>query len=152
QDCTIHDIASTGVYAKGGAAGVVIERNRLENIGEIGITLGGYPDPQWFGRGATGFYENIDANLRHNIVLNTTFAGIALTGARNGMVYNNTLVDVARAGQSGILLNSGDIWVNGVNVITPNDHATIINNIVAIPTNSTRPAFQIRANGLVGTL
>jgi parallel beta-helix repeat protein len=152
QDCYIHDITTTGVFAKGGAEGVVIERNRLENIGEIGITLGGYTDPQWFGRGTTDFHENLDGAVRNNIVVNTTFAGIALTGARNGLVYNNTLVDVGRVGQSGILLNPGDIWANGVNQISPNENATIVNNVVTLPMGSTRPVFQIRANGLVGDL
>lgn len=152
QDCYIHDITTTGVFAKGGAQGVIIERNRLENIGELGITLGGYTDPQWFGRDTTDFHENLDGTVRNNIIVNTTFAGIALTGARNGKVYNNTLVDVARTGQSGILLNPGDIWALGVNQISPNENAIIVNNIVAIPPGSTRPVFQIRANGLVGAL
>jgi parallel beta-helix repeat protein len=152
QDCYFHDIATTGALAKGGALGCVIERNRFENIGEIGITLGGYTDPQWFDRGTTTYYENSDGIVRNNIVVNARFAGIALTGARNGQVYNNTLVDVARTAQSGILLNSGDIWVSGVNHITPNENATLVNNIVATAPGSTRPVFQIRANGLVGTL
>lgn len=152
QDCYFHDIATTGALAKGGAVGCVIERNRFENIGEIGITLGGYTDPQWFNRGTTTYYENTDGVVRNNIVVNVTYAGIALTGARNPRVYNNTLINVARTAQSGILLNSGDIWVNGVNYITPNENAAIINNIVATPVGSTRPVFQIRANGLTGTL
>lgn len=152
QDSYLHDIATTGAYAKGGARGCVIERNRFENMGELGITLGGFSDPQWFDRGTTTYYENIDGIVRNNIVVHSTFAGIALTGALNGQVYNNTLVDVARTGQAGMLLNAGDIWVNGVNHITPNENATLLNNIFATPAGSARPVFQIRANGLVGTL
>lgn len=152
QDSYFHDIATTGALAKGGASGCVIERNRFENIGEIGITLGGYTDPQWFDRGTTTYHENSGGVVRNNIVVNSAFAGITLTGALNGRVYNNTLVDVACTGQSGILLNSSDLWVDGVNHLMSNENATIINNIVTTSASSTRPVFQIRENGLIGTL
>jgi Ca2+-binding RTX toxin-like protein len=34
----------------------------------------------------------------------------------------------------------------------PNENATLVNNIVTTSASSTRPVFQIRANGLIGTL
>ncbi len=151
QDSFLHDLATTGVYAKGGARDCLIERNRIENTGALGITLGGDTDPEWFDQSAA-YYENINGVVRNNIVVNTVYAGIALTGSLGARVYNNTLVNVAQSGQSAVLLNAGEIWINGVNRITPNKDAALANNIVTTAAGSSRPLFQIRENGLVGPL
>ncbi|MCI0737549.1 MAG: right-handed parallel beta-helix repeat-containing protein, partial [Gemmataceae bacterium] len=151
QDSYLHDLATTGIYAKGGASDCVIERNRIENAGALGITLGGDTDPEWFDQSAA-YYENINGVVRNNIVVDTEFAGVALTGSLGARVYNNTLVNVAQSGQAAVLLNAGEIWINGVNRITPNKDAALANNIVTTAAGSTRPLFQIRENGLDGPL
>src|SRR5205085_12205862 len=95
--CYIHDIATNGLYAKGGAADCVIERNRVERTGAAGIALGFVQtDAPWFDADNTQFYESIDSTVRNNIVSDTPWAGVAVYGALRPQVYNNTLVNVSK--------------------------------------------------------
>ncbi len=48
RGCYIHDVATTGIYVKGGGRDCVIEGNTVENCGEGGIYLGFYTDAEWF--------------------------------------------------------------------------------------------------------
>jgi hypothetical protein len=40
QDCSIHDVPTNGLYAKGGATAVVIERNFIAHCGKAGVGVG----------------------------------------------------------------------------------------------------------------
>src|SRR5690606_30712306 len=48
EDSYIHDTATTGLYFKGGAADVLVQRNRIENTGDAGILIGFDTSTEWF--------------------------------------------------------------------------------------------------------
>jgi hypothetical protein len=103
QQCHIHDITDTGLYAKGGAIGVRIERCLVENCGSAGILVGFDTSLEWFDTNVNPeYYENIDGEVTNCIVVNTQYSGIGMYAAKNPKIYNNTLVDVAKAGHSGL--------------------------------------------------
>lgn len=96
EDNYIHDTATTGVYFKGGARGVVVQRNYIENTGAAGILVGFDTSPQFFDTGINpDWYEAIDAVVRNNVVRNTRWSGIGMYAAKNPVVVNNTIVDTA---------------------------------------------------------
>src|SRR5688500_11951503 len=140
QDNHIHDIATNGLYPKGGASGAVIERNRIERCGNLGLALGYYTDIEFFDRDNPLYYESIDATVRNNVIAGTGHAGIGLYGSIGSKVYNNTIVNPAGSAQAGILFAPGE-----TGGIRPNEGATVANNVVRM--NNTRPAVQIRSDG-----
>lgn len=155
QDTYIHDITTTGVYPKGGATNCIIERNLFNNIGQVGIMVGGDTDVEWFDDGTTQYYESIDATIRNNVVMNTQMAGIGLYAALRPQVYNNTLVNVGISSQGAVLFTAIDHYLppNFTSYVhTPNTDVTFVNNIVTQSASSTRPMFNIRDGGLTGTL
>jgi len=102
QQCHIHDITATGLYAKGGAIGMKIERCLVKNCGGAGILIGFDTSPEWFDTDSNPeYYENIDGTVRNCVVMHTQYSGIGLYAAKNPTVYNNTLVDVAKSGHAG---------------------------------------------------
>lgn len=103
QQCHIHDISATGLYAKGGAIGARIERCRVERCGEAGILVGFDTSPEYFDTGVNpDYYENIDGEVTNCVVVDTQYSGIGMYAAKNPKIYNNTLVDVARSAHSGL--------------------------------------------------
>ena len=103
RNCNIHDITATGLYAKGGATGAVIEGCVVQNCGDAGILVGFDTSPEWFDLTVNPeYYENIDGTVRNCLVINTRYSGIGMYAAKNAKVYNNTLVNVAQAGHSGL--------------------------------------------------
>lgn len=154
QDNFIHDIATNGLYAKGGAIGTIIERNQIENTGEAGIALGFRDtDAEFFDLSVNPeYYENIDALVVNNIVVNTQLSGIALFAARNASITNNTLVDVAQAGHAGLLVDSGETYLRRRTPLTVASRDIVFaNNILTQSTLSTQPAIEIREDGLAGS-
>lgn len=103
QDSYIHDTATTGVYFKGGAADVVIERNRIENAGVAGILVGFDTSPEFFDTTLNpGYYEAIRGIVRNNCVRGANYAGIGMYAAQNAIVANNTIVDTANLGHAAL--------------------------------------------------
>ncbi len=103
QDCHIHDIATNGLYFKGGATGCVAERCWVENTGAGGIFVGFDTSPEWFDTLANpGYYENIYGVVRNCIIRNTTYAGIAMYCAYHPKIYNNTIINTAASAHSPI--------------------------------------------------
>jgi hypothetical protein len=149
QDTYIHDIATTGIYPKGGASGVVVERNRFENLGRSGVELGFYTDAEWFDADNARYYENIDGVVRNNVIVGARYAGVGMYGALRPQVYNNTLVNVATSGHAGILFAPAEVSAPEGSFVTPSRDARVFNNIVV---TGGRPAVQVRAGGLDGTL
>ena len=155
QDNYIHDIATNGVYAKGGSIGTVMERNLIRNIGGAGILLGFRDtDEEWFDITVNpGYYENVNGVVRNNIIVNTTYAGIGLYAARNPTISGNTLIDVAQTGQAGLQIDSSETYIgNNPPLLVASRNVKFANNIVKLSSTTTRPAFEIRAGGLSGTL
>jgi hypothetical protein len=153
NDCYIHDIATNGLYAKGGAIGTVIENSKFVNIGLGGILLGQSTDYQWFNTSINpALYENLDGIVQGNTVVNTQDAGIALWAADNALVDGNTLVNVARSAQSAILITGTDHYLpSGAIVHQTCTNATITNNTVS-GGNVSQAAVDIRQSALTGSL
>ncbi|MDR2971838.1 MAG: fibronectin type III domain-containing protein [Bacteroidales bacterium] len=90
----IHDICSTGIYAKGGATDVLIENNRIERAYAAGIMVGFDTSPQYFDLSVNPqYYENIRGIVRNNLIINAGWEGIGLYASKDAQVYNNTVVN-----------------------------------------------------------
>jgi hypothetical protein len=142
HDCYIHNIATNGVYPKGGARNAIIERNLVMNCGTGGIYLGFTTDSVWMNQAGDNnplYYESIDGIVRNNIIINTAQAGIGFCSALNARFYNNTLINVASSAQSAIHFHprEGD---NGQN--PPCTGLDVRNNLVYVA--SSRPFMTVR--------
>jgi hypothetical protein len=103
HDNYIHDIATTGLYFKGGAADVVVERNRIERTGVGGIMYGFDTSPEFFDTKINpNYYEAIRGIVRNNLVRDTNYAGIGLYAVQDATVANNTIIRTAKLGHAGI--------------------------------------------------
>jgi len=103
QDCYIHDIATTGIYFKGGAQNCVVERNIIENTGFSGVLIGFDTSTDYFDLEVNpDYYESINGVVRNNVIINTVYAGIGLYASKNARVLNNTLINTAKEGMSPI--------------------------------------------------
>ena len=132
----IHDICSTGVYAKGGATDAVIEDNRIERTYAAGIMIGFDTSPEFFDLTVNPkYYENINGTVRNNLIINTGWAGIGLYASKDAQVYNNTVVDAVIYGagnfNSPIFFGvANQDWENPDGCppnINPNIHHNLIN-------------------------
>ena len=146
KDCYIYDIATTGIYPKGGATGSVIEGNLIRNTGVGGVMVGFYTDREWMDKNANpDLYESIGTVVRNNVIVGTKMAGIGMYASKDAVVANNTLVDVAQKAQAAVLLERSSFQKNS--------NPTFVNNVVVVSTAANRPAFEVRAGALVpGTL
>jgi hypothetical protein len=103
EDSHVHDTATNGIYFKGGATDVLIQRNVVENTGEGGILVGFDTSPEFFDLTLNpGYYEAIRGIVRNNIVRHTGRAGIGLYASRDALIANNTILDAARIDQAAI--------------------------------------------------
>jgi hypothetical protein len=103
QDSYLHDIATNGIYFKGGSTDTRIERNRIERTGGAGILVGFDTSPEFFDLTVNPqYYESIRGVVRNNIIRNTQYAGIGLYAAKDAQIWNNTLIDTAQTGHSPI--------------------------------------------------
>ena len=103
EDSYIHDTATTGLYFKGGARDVVIQRNRIENTGDAGILVGFDTSPEYFDLAVNPqYYEAIGGIVRNNVVRNTRYAGIGMYASKDTVVANNTIVNAASGAHSAI--------------------------------------------------
>src|SRR5690606_41503432 len=84
EDSYSHGTATTGLYFKGGAADVLIQRNRIENTGDAGILVGFDTSPEFFDLQLNpGYYEAIRGRVINNVVRNTGYAGIGMYASRD---------------------------------------------------------------------
>lgn len=131
EDSWIHDIATTGLYFKGGAADVLVQRNRIERTGLGGIMVGFDTSPEFFDTVSNPrYYESIRGLVRNNVVRDTGYAGIGLYAALDAVVVNNTIVNTARLGHAalyfGVTLQDFDPGAGR----PPNLNPLIRNNLV----------------------
>ena len=155
QNNYIHDIGGNGIYAKGGAANVLIENNRIERIYGAGIMVGFDASPEYFDIAVNpGYYENICGVVRNNLIIDTGWEGIGLYAAKDAQVYNNTLVNVDNgpglyhsAIYFGLTFQDWENYAGRPASINPRIH----HNIVRQPSDFSRPMIEIRyANELGG--
>ena len=150
----IHDICSTGIYAKGGAINALIENNRIERAFGAGIMVGFDTSPQYFDTKVNPqYYENISGVVRNNLIIHTGWEGIGFYGSKDAQVYNNTLVDVNylqnyhSAIYFGLTYQDWESYAKRPPNINPNIH----HNIVSQPASFTkRPMVEIRLSADLG--
>jgi PKD repeat protein len=133
RDNYFHDIATNGLYLKGGARNGIVERNRLERCGHGGILLGQDTDLEYMRDGTV--YECLDSVARNNVIINANGAGVGTYSGSNIRFENNTCVDVAKQFHAGfyVVTNSREV---------PARQISFKNNVIVV--NSTRPmAFVI---------
>jgi parallel beta-helix repeat protein len=150
EDSYIHDTATTGVYFKGGAANVIVQRNRIENTGVAGILIGFDTSPEFFDLTINPqYYEAIGGIVRNNIVRNTKYAGIGLYASNNSVVANNTIVNTAALGHAaiyfGVTLQDYDPDAGR----PANNNPLIRNNLVI---QTAKPCMSIRYSTDLGGL
>ena len=149
RDCYIHDIATNGAYAKGGAINALFERCLVMNCGHAGIMLGQSAGTTFLDTTQNPTYkENIDGIVRNCIVVNTDGAGIACQAALRPKVQNNTLVNVAEGSNGGLYMAS----TTHNSVERECEDVEFSNNIVVLSATSARPMVFITATGLTGSL
>lgn len=103
EDCHLHDIATSGLYFKGGARRALIQRNRIENVGMSGILVGFDTSEKFFDTADNpDYYESIDARVQNNLIRGAAYAGIGLYASHRALVRNNTIIDAARAGHAAL--------------------------------------------------
>ena len=151
QQCHIHDITATGLYAKGGANGVIIERCWVENCEGAGILVGFDTSPEFFDTTVNpDYYENIDGTVRNCVVINTRYAGIGLYAAKNPKIINNTLVDVAREAHSGLYFGLTYQDWDPEAKRPPSVNPVMRNNIVVQTGSMNETAIEIRYDDELG--
>jgi len=154
QDCYIHNIATNGLYFKGGATLCVVERTKIENCGGGGIMVGFDTSPEYFDTTVNPqYYESIYGIVRNCVISNTSYAGIGLYAAKNAKIYNNTLINTAKLGHSpiyfGLTFQDWDATAQRPPSINP----VIMNNLViqddSMPNNFVfiRYAFEEQLGG-----
>lgn len=149
-DNHFHDIATSGLYPKGGAIGALIERNLVERCGSVGIAVGFYSGGEWFDTTQNpNWHENIDSVARNNIVTDCAYAGIGIYGALRPKIYNNTLINNGSAGRASITLLHGQVFYYTF-VYTPLVVDAQVHNNIIWP-NPANPAIEI-VNGDVWSI
>lgn len=154
QDSHIHDTATTGLYFKGGAADVLVERNVIENTGVAGILVGFDTSPEYFDTTINPqYYEAIRGVVRNNLVRNTAGAGIGLYAAQDAVIAHNTLTNTANdfhaALYFGVTLQDYDPIAGRPPSVNPR----ILNNVIRQQGGDCigiRWANEIEPNGLYG--
>ena len=150
----IHDICSTGVYAKGGATGALIENNLIERTYATGIAIGFHTYLEFFDTGVNPqYYENINGVVRNNLIIDAGWEGIGLYASKDAQIYNNTLVN-ADCGVSkyhsaiyfGITDQDGQDGYGHPANINPNIH----HNVVRQPASFNNPMIEIRYSDSYG--
>ena len=147
QNNYIHDICSTGIYAKGGATDVLIENNRIERAYGAGIMVGFDTSPEFFDLSVNPqYYENIRCVVRNNLIIDAGWEGIGLYGSKDAQIYNNTLVNAVKGGRYhsaiyfGLTYQDWDSRAGRPASINPNIHHNIVNQ----PADFNRPMVEIR--------
>ncbi|MDH5833924.1 right-handed parallel beta-helix repeat-containing protein [Luteimonas kalidii] len=150
EDSYIHDTATTGLYFKGGARNVVIQRNRIENTGDAGILVGFDTSPEFFDLAVNpNYYEAIGGIVRNNVVRNTRYAGIGLYASKDTVVANNTIVNTATGAHSAIYFGVTFQDYDPAAKRPANVNPKIVNNLVIQANNR---CVEIRHSSELGGL
>lgn len=150
EDSWIHDTATTGVYFKGGAADVVVQRNRIENPGFAGILVGFDTSPEYFDLDLNpGYYEAIGGIVRNNIVIGGAYSGIGLYASRDAVVVNNTIIGASALGHAAIYFGvTFQDWDE--NALRPANLDPVIRNNLVVQHG--RPCIAVRWSDELGGL
>jgi len=155
QDCYIHDIRGNGIYPKGGSRNAIIERCIFKECTSSGISVGQSTGTEFFDADNPEFYENIDAIVRNNLVINANQAGIYICGALRPQIYNNTVINGGRNSHSGIFIcpsvDDNHPWASTTDAIIRNNLVVMYNSnpAVLIYTHPTYGDFPSVAGSLI---
>lgn len=145
QNSHIYDIATNGLYFKGGATDCIVRNNLIENTGSMGIGVGFDTSPEFFDSDANpSMYESIGGQVYNNIINGSDWAGIGLYAAKDALVFHNTVVDAARVHHTalyfGITLQDWDADAQR----PASTNARIANNIFVSSPEAEGAVFDIR--------
>lgn len=140
-DNHIHDIATTGLYFKGGAYDARVERNLIERVGQgvsadsagAGILVGFDTDTDYFDRTQNPqMYEALRARVVNNIVDRTTMTGIGVYAAKDSLIAHNTIRNCCRDYHAGIAFGiTLQSWMpDGLR--PPSRNVTVWGNLVGV--------------------
>lgn len=151
QDCYIHDIATCGVYPKGGSIGSIIERCLIMRCNQAGISMAQSSGLQFYDTKANPeYYSCRDCIARNNIIVDIKGSGIDLESALRPRVYNNTIVNAGQTMRGGIRI-SGNNKGGEAGLVKCKD-AEICNNIIVMGPDSKRPAVMMGKDSHEGSL
>ncbi|CCH54226.1 hypothetical protein BN8_03374 [Fibrisoma limi BUZ 3] len=149
RNCYVHDIATTGLYAKGGAKNCLIENNLIVNCGDMGVTAGNTDtDEEWFDKDNKDYTESFDIIIRNNIIVGAAWGGVGLFAAVRPQVVNNTFMNVASDTYGALYISRGETYVgsNGALRTPPCRDVKVLNNIFVQAQAGDRPMVRIRYN------
>jgi hypothetical protein len=149
RNCYIHDIATTGLYAKGGAKNCVVENNLIVNCGEMGVMAGNTDtDEEWFDKDNTTYTESFDMVIRNNIIVGAAWGGVGLFAAVRPKVINNTFVDVSATTYGALYISRGETYVGPTGTLRtpPCRDISVLNNIFVQSQTGDRAMIRIRYN------
>jgi Divergent InlB B-repeat domain len=137
----VHNVPDLGMYAKGNARNTLFENNLLVNIGRSdnghAIMLGQETDEE---RLVDGVFESYDGIVRNNVVVNATWACVAVSSSSNARVYNNSCYNTGTAGHGSIFLSNESI------IGTKSANIEVVNNIIY--GSASRPVIKVTADAL----
>ena len=153
QESYLHDIATNGIYFKGGATDCLVERTRIERTGGAGILVGFDTSPDYFDLTVNpDYYESIRGVVRNTIIRDTQGAGIGLYAAKDAQLWNNTLIDTAQVYHSplyfGIAYQDWDPQAGRPPSINPVIHNTLISQSAGLPTDCVSIRYSNDLGGL----
>lgn len=129
----IHDIVGVdnpAAYFKGGSRNTVFERNKIEG-GSIGIALGGNTGASYmdYVDNPSG-YQTIDATVRNNIIIGTSYAGLDIYCSYRAKIYNNTLINVGSLDTGGTVGISFKIDGDQAGLLPSSTDILLQNNLI----------------------
>ncbi len=153
QDSYVHDIATNGIYFKGGSTDSVVERTRIERVGGAGVLVGFDTSPEFFDLTVNpAYYESIRGVVRNNIIRDAQGSGIGLYAAQDAQILNNTIIDTAKTYHSAIYFGiSYQDWDPQAGR-PPSVNPIIRNNIVHQSSGLPRDCVFIRYSNDLGGL
>jgi len=80
----------SALMVKGGSSNVTIDNNKVHDVKNVGISVGGWSDEHWM-RPGTRHYEAKDLDVTGNMVWNTGKSAILVSGAHNSHITGNFL-------------------------------------------------------------
>lgn len=140
-DNHFYDIATTGVYFKGGAADVRVERNLIERVGAgvsedsagAGILVGFDTDVEYFDLTQNpGMYEALRGRVMNNIIDGTTMSGIGVFAAKDSVIAHNTIRNCCRDYHAGLYFGITLQSWEPEGLRPPSQNVTLWGNLVGV--------------------
>lgn len=151
QDCYIHDIATCGIYPKGGSIGSIVERCFITRCNAAGISMAQASGLQFYDTKVNPeYYSCRDCIARNNIIVDIKGSGIDLESALRPRVYNNTIVNAGQTMRGGMRI-AGNNKGGEAGLVKCKD-AEIRNNIIVMSAETKRPAIMMCKDSHDGTL